>query len=103
MDNLKKGLKNYQDWIEVSIGPLVRAILALSILIYLYSLIFSYEELFGSTPDEEPIRLIPAELDAIRLKVDKTKAPEEFKEPSRTTLSFKPGKNKKQLPPLTEE
>ena len=66
LTDFKNSLKSYQDWIEVNIGPLVRGLLALSMLIYLYSLIFSYEELFGSTPDEESIRLIPAEIDAIR-------------------------------------
>ena len=54
---LRKMLQNWQDWITVNLGPVLQAFVALQLIVYLMTLIFSYKELLGATPVDEPIVL----------------------------------------------
>ena len=59
------------------------------------TLLFSYEELFGATQHDEPIRLTEAEIELLKQKVEKSKSAEEIKDPTSVTISFKTGKKEK--------
>ena len=45
----------------------------MAVFVYLMTLAFSYEELFGATPDEELIKLTEQEINQIKAKVSKKK------------------------------
>ena len=79
-------------------GPILSAFVATQLLIYLLTLIFSYEELFGATQLDEPIQLSQSEIDQIKQNCERKKSADEVvKDPSVTTISFKPQSGKKDL------
>ena len=50
-------------------APVIQAFVATQLLIFLMSLIFSYEELFGDTPEDEPVKLSESEITQLKQKV----------------------------------
>ena len=80
--NLRQALFRWQHWVETTIGPHLTQYLCLLILVYIMSLAFSFEELFGATPEEEIIKLTKTEIDLLKAKVNKKNLPEEMKEES---------------------
>ena len=76
---------SWQYWIETGIGPILQQYICILILIYVMSLLFSFEELFGATPDDEIIQLTKSEIDLLKAKIESKKAFEEVKEPTRPT------------------
>ena len=90
--HLRRRLLEWQAHIEFQWGPTIKGTVAVMVLIYLMTLIFSFAELFGATPEEEIIKLTEKEIDILKKKVDTEKAPEPPKEVSQMKLSFKPGK-----------
>ena len=55
------------------IGPIIQAMTAAMLLIYMLSLLFSYEELFGRTRPDEPVHLTKSDIDLIAAKVERSK------------------------------
>ena len=51
-------------------APVLQAITAMLMLIYLMSLLFSYEEMFGRTRPDEPMHLTKADIDEIQSKLE---------------------------------
>ena len=49
----------------IYVGPVLQAITAALLLVYLLSLLFSYEELFGRTRPDEPVQLNKSDIEEI--------------------------------------
>ena len=64
-------LSPYIDLLAIYVGPVLQAITATLLLIYLLTLLFSYEELFGRTRPDEPVLLSKADIETISEKLDK--------------------------------
>jgi len=60
------------------------------------TLLFSYKELFGSTPVDEPINLTNVEIAKLQKMCERRKAAQvdTTKEPTITTITFKPPSKK---------
>jgi len=60
------------------------------------TLLFSYKELFGATPMDEPICLTNAEIEKLKKVCERRKIAgvDTSKEPTVTTISFKPQSKK---------
>ena len=63
----------YIDFLIIYVGPFLQAVTATLLLIYLLTLIFSYEELFGYTKPDEPVILTKKDFDQIQAKLTKDK------------------------------
>ena len=59
-----------EKFLVVYIGPVLQAVTAALLLLYLLSLLFSYEELFGRTRHDEPVHLSKADIESIAKKVE---------------------------------
>ena len=68
--HVKEFLVEFQLMAEDRLVPLFRGVTAVVILIYIMTLIFSYDELFGATKEDELIKLTEKEINEIRKKVE---------------------------------
>ena len=95
--SVRNSTKEWQDWGIEQVGPFIQGLVAVQLLIYLMTLIFSYKELFGETPADEPIRLSQSEILKIEKLVERRKAAhvDISKEPTITTITFKHKKESK--------
>ena len=59
----------YLDFLIIYVGPFLQAITATLILVYVLTLMFSYEELFGYSKPDEPVILTKKDIDEIEAKV----------------------------------
>ena len=57
LTQIREVLISVQLYIETKLGPFMKGLAAVAMLIYVMSLVFSFEELFGATPEEELIKL----------------------------------------------
>ena len=62
---MRETLKEFQLLAEAKLVPLFRGITAVVILIYIMTLIFSYDELFGASKEDELIKLTDSEIKKI--------------------------------------
>ena len=59
-------LRDWQYWFIRECGPVASGLLAVMVLIFLFALIFDFEELFGATPPDDPIVLTKEEIDQLK-------------------------------------
>lgn len=86
-------MKLWQDWATVKLQPIFEFAVAIQLMIFLMSLVFSYEELFGASPEEKPIRLTDEEIDRLKKRYDEEQAKNSengSKEESKSAAKAKP-------------
>ena len=66
LKSLREVLIAIQTKVETKFGPFMRGLTAVVVLIYLMSLVFSFDELFGATSQDELIKLTEKEIIAIK-------------------------------------